>query len=564
MKKILSFVVAFILLLSCFCGMNSTVFAAGKSVLSFSKNKLEVGEEVTVTVKINADETIYAVEFALNYDPAILQFVSGDDCSGGAGVVNVAAGNTSSSTTKTYTFKALKSGSCYISTSGMGCVNENDEVISVPNQGASMTVKGKEKSGNANLKSLSLNGGKLSPGFTSGKTSYSVEVDNDVKSCEINAAAADSSAKVKISGGSNLKVGKNNCTVTVTAANGTKKVYNIVITRKKAVSETESSSKVQSSSENEVSSEVSSEDETSSEETTSDVESDETESGEEKLEPLETVIDGKKYFILNNLDGIDLPDGYNIQKSQYNEEDITILVDNDQTHAIYYLGTKESDATQLYTYDFETDTFTKLAYFKQGKKLYTFSDIPEGTQVPDGFYSTNTRIGNFNVSCYSNTEQEYSSFYYVYCYNGEEYGFYRYDSIENVMQRYPELSLQESTPIVSTESVEAEEGFIAKFNGLTTNAKIIVIGIVLVILAIFALIVLFGIKVFYRRGEAEFVTNLDYTEDFDSVEYNSAFNIEESESFLTEDSEEIDATVGEDEIQSADEIESDYITEEKD
>lgn len=553
MKKFLSFAVAFILLLSCFGGLHFTAFAAGESVLHFSKRQVEVGEEVTVTISVNADEAIYAVPFELEYDPSVLEFVKGDDCVDKSGVVDVQAPNGSGgkSLSLEFTFKAVKSGSCYISTKNMGYVNFDEKQVSVPNQGASMTVKGEAKSGDADLKSLSLNGGTLTPGFSATKTSYSVEVENGVTSCEISAAAADSSAKVKIVGGNNLKVGKNNCSVTVTAADGTQKVYNIVITRKNDASDIET--EAQTSSEEEGN--ASSNEETSSEEVANE--------DNEKLEPLETVINGKKYFILNNLDGIQLPDGYNAQKSQYNEEEITIAVNNDQTHAIYFLGTKESDAVGLYNYDFELDTFSKLAHFRQGKKIYIFSDIPEGTEVPDGFYSTNTKINDFNVSCYSNVEQEFSAFYYVYCYNGEEYGFYRYDSIENVMQRYPELNLQQSAPMVSTESPTEEAGFIAKFNSLTTNAKIIVIGIVLVILAILALIVLFGIKVFYRRGETEFVTNLDYTEDFDSIEYNSAFDIEKSESFLTDDSED-DIAIEDTDIKSADEIESDYITEEKD
>lgn len=556
MKKILSLLIALVLVFACICSLNLTAFAAGSCSLVFSKKEVVVGEEVTVTVNISADEEIYGIEFAVNYDSAVLEFVSGDDCSAGTNIVNVAAGNTSSSASKRYVFKALKSGSCYISTSNMVCVNGNDELISVSNQGASLTVKDKELSKNANLKSLTISKGTLSPGFSSDKTSYSVEVENDVTSVKIEAAVADSSAKVNIVGGSDLKEGKNNCTVTVTAADGTQKVYNVVVTRKKAVSNVESSSKKEESSK------VSSKVETSSKEETSEAVSSEEDSDEpEELKPLETIIEGKKYFILETLDGIDIPAGYNAQKSLHNEEEITIAVDKNQTQAIYYLGTTESDAVELYTYDFELDTFTKLEYIRQGERLYTFAKIPQDTQLPKGYYSTNSKIGDFNVSCYSNVGQEYSAFYYVYCFNGEEYGFYRYDSIENVMQRYPELNLQSLEPIVPAETEDIDEaGFLEKFRSLTLNAKLIVLGVVLVILAILTLLVLFTIKVLYRRGEAEFVSNLDYTEDFDSIEYNSAFGVEESENFLTMEN---DANEdAEEEIESDPEIESDYITEE--
>ena len=543
MKKILSFLTSFVLILSCVCVFNFSASAAGRSVISFSKKQVNVGEKVTVTVKINADEPIYAIEFALNYDPDILEFINGDDCSGGAGVISVAAGNTTSSTTKSFTFKASKAGSCYISTGDMVCVNANEDLISVPTQGASLNVKNKQLSGNSKLKSLSISGGKLNPAFSSGRTSYTVAVNKDVTSCNIYASAADSSAKVRVEGASNLRIGKNNCRVIVTAANGTQKIYNIIITRKNDVSKNEVSSK------NETSSDVSSSEDTES-------------SDSADKDSLKTVIDGKDYFVLNTLEGVKLPNGYTAQKTLFKQEEITVAVDENQTYSLYYLGTKDSKTAEPYTYDAQTDTFNKLSYMNQGEIFYIFADIPDGFEVGSGFYSTNTQIGDFNIPCYSSIAQEFSAFYYIYCYNGDEYGFYRYDSVENVLQRYPELSLKEVTPLTQDENQDTEAGFITKFRNLTTNAKIIIVGIVLAIFALLVLIVLFFIKLFYRRGEAEFVSNLDYTEDFDDIEYNSAFAIEHSETFLTEDNEETDIAFDEDDLKSPDEIESEYVTEE--
>ncbi|MEE1054641.1 MAG: cohesin domain-containing protein, partial [Acutalibacteraceae bacterium] len=172
MKKIISLVAALILAVSCMSML--TVSAAGKSTIHFSSNSITVGDTLTVTVKVSADEAMYGVEFALNYDPSVLEFVSGDSCSGGAGVISVAASADSTSRSLTYTFKALKAGSCSISTADLIYIPVSEVAVSVADQGASVTVKDASLSDNANLKSLSISEGSLSPSFSASKTSYTV------------------------------------------------------------------------------------------------------------------------------------------------------------------------------------------------------------------------------------------------------------------------------------------------------------------------------------------------------------------------------------------------------
>lgn len=536
MKRIISLLMVLILTVS-FLGVCSiNALAAGSSTLLFSKKEVEVGENVTVTVNIKADEKMYAVQFVLKYDPEILDFIGGDDCSGGAGVISVAAGNTSEAASKKYNFKAIKAGSCNISTADMRYVNISDDEISVPNQGDTLTVMDKRLSGNANLKALSLSSGTLSPTFSEGKTSYSVTVDNKVTSCKIYATAADADANVKVEGGSSLKVGSNSCSVTVTAPNGNQKVYKITVTRKEAVASQATSSK----------------EETSSEDTSS----------KDEKKALQTQVDGVDYFVSKDLSKVTLPTGYTEQKVEFNGVEVTVAVDESKNYTLYYLGTEDSEELAPYTYSLETNLFTKLLYMNQGEKFYIFEDLPQGLTVPDGYYTTNTQISGFNLTCYSNAAAELSSFYYVYCYNGKEYGFYRYDSVENVLQRYPELTMVGTDLPLYEEEEEKEEGLISKFKSLTTNAKIVVIGIFLLILCVLVLAILFTIKLFGRRDEAEFVSNLDYTEDFDDIEYSAAFSLEHSHAFITEDNEENELPLQESELQSPDEIDSNYITEE--
>jgi len=94
---------------------------------------------------------------------------------------------------------------------------------------------------NADLGSLTVSSGTLSPAFESGIVSYTSSVDNSVSSLIITASTHDSNAKMTVNGKSvvsgqasgaiSLNVGNNPITIVVTAQNGTSKTYTVTVTR---------------------------------------------------------------------------------------------------------------------------------------------------------------------------------------------------------------------------------------------------------------------------------------------------------------------------------------------
>ena len=92
-----------------------------------------------------------------------------------------------------------------------------------------------EKSDNANLKSLSIEGYELKPTFKSNTLSYTLEVANDVNELKIDTETEDSKAKVDIDGNKDFKEGENKVSVKVTAEDGTEKVYEINVSKSKGV-----------------------------------------------------------------------------------------------------------------------------------------------------------------------------------------------------------------------------------------------------------------------------------------------------------------------------------------
>lgn len=88
-----------------------------------------------------------------------------------------------------------------------------------------------EKSTNKALKDLVIENYKLSPEFTPETTKYSVEVKGDVDKLEISPVLQDEKSKFTIEGNENLKVGNNIIKITVTAEDGTTRIYTIAVSK---------------------------------------------------------------------------------------------------------------------------------------------------------------------------------------------------------------------------------------------------------------------------------------------------------------------------------------------
>ncbi|GHT20945.1 hypothetical protein FACS189430_00210 [Bacteroidia bacterium] len=87
------------------------------------------------------------------------------------------------------------------------------------------------QSNDANLSSLSVNQGTLTPAFNANTTSYSVSVANSVANITISATANHSAASVVGTGSQSLNVGNNALSVVVTAEDGTSKTYTVTVNR---------------------------------------------------------------------------------------------------------------------------------------------------------------------------------------------------------------------------------------------------------------------------------------------------------------------------------------------
>lgn len=87
-------------------------------------------------------------------------------------------------------------------------------------------------SSNNDLSGITVDGFLLSPGFSAGNTQYVIWLPYETESVTLSGTAADSKARVRVEGGSNLKAGQDNeIKVICTAENGTEKVYTVIAKR---------------------------------------------------------------------------------------------------------------------------------------------------------------------------------------------------------------------------------------------------------------------------------------------------------------------------------------------
>lgn len=485
LKKTVVFLATAVLAVSCF----SFIGSAEGTTIALSKKNLAPGETLTVTVTVSSAQAMYAAEFSLNYDPAVLQYNSGDASSGGAGLVKVASA-ASGETRKSFSisFTAIAAGNSSLSVSAVKYASDTE--VDISGASTSVSVINATLSDNANLKSLRISGGTLSPQFNANTTSYTATVPFSVTQCKVYATAAESSAKVDVSGSYNIPVGVTQRVVTVTAPSGAQKAYTITITRlAEDAPESTDSSTAESTSENSNAAEI----------------------------------DGKSYTVVSDLTGITIPKGFNTSSAVYNGNNVASIKDENGEYEIYYMKSADSEEPTLFTFNSDDNKFVPLKYMYVGDSLCIFAEPEVGT--PDGYYTTTASINGFTVKCFAMAEQTMSDFYIVRCYRDGSYKYYRYDSKEGTLQREPDFKVEK------TASVEAGGNLAERFSKISTTGKVIVTCILIAVLAVIALIVLFAVKLIKEHGSIN-PSEEQGDDAFDSIIAGSSFSFtpdEESE-----------------------------------
>ena len=530
--KILGIILSAIIIMSAFIGIN--VSAAGATLI-FSKKDVKVGETVTVNVSIDGGEAMFGVSATVSYDSQILQFVSGDGASGSNGSIGIAVPVTNTSKKViSLEFKAVGEGNCVISVRDVLVVYKGDAEVPINGASATMPVKAdtpapsepEAPSSDANLTSLSLSNGKLSPRFSAKTTNYTATVENAVDKVTVNATAAEG-ASVSGTGSIALKEGRNKHTITVTAADGTKKTYTITITRLKPDEEN-----------------------TSSDNTSSEEPSDNPDDNPPSGDVLVTYINNESHHVLSEIpEDIKIPGGFSAGKANFNGAEVSVYESPNKEYVLYTLKRDSDGDVKLYTYDSMRDEFIPLPYMDFGGKMYILPKISPEYKAPAGYTRTTANLGNTTADVFCSEDPRMADFCIIYCFVDGKHSYYSYDMVEQTLQRAPYFEAVNA----GTDKTSNNGGFIAQFKNMPFAGKTVIITLVIAVLSIIALVVLLVMRFMNSRDFNEDDVLFDSDLEFDEVNYTDASSLKyeidsaDSDAIDTDDeSEEDDVNESED------------------
>ena len=463
--------------------------SAAETNLQFSAHSVEVGKKFVVTISFAPHTSMLGLKTNVMYNANVLKFETYEFLKGD-GVVNAtqAAGTLpvvfSTLSPKSVfsirlTFTTIATGESSIAVKD--CIytyqpspEQQSKEVTFNGQSAKMTVIDKQLPNNANLSSLSLSAGALSPNFTAARTNYTASVPFETDKITLYAKTSDAKAKVAISSNpANLNVGANTIKVTVTAQNGSQKIYTVVVTRREQGATSEPPV---------------------------------TSTPDTPANPFETVISGKNYEIVTTLPETATLQGFTSTTVEYNGAQVPVLRDKDNVYTVYYLREQGTTEAAPYLYNSELETFEVLKYQTFNNRLYIFSDFPSDVTMPSDYYSTYSQIGNHSVKVYLSSNTSLSDFAYVYCYANGDFGLYRYDSKEETIQRYPDIHLVDA-PVNTTPK---KDNFMTRFASLSTNGKVLLIAMLIAALCVVILIIFIFVMAFRKlSGPKNFIADDD-------------------------------------------------------
>lgn len=468
--------------------------AAEACRVSFSDPSVTVGNNVTINVRVSGNAS--AATIMLVYDQRYLQYVSGSGVTqGGGGTVQLDhdyASGGAGSMSFSMTFKALKTGTTTVNCLSNGydmkycdIVDVNGEPMDVTMGQSTVTINAQPTaSSNNNLGSLSISPGTLSPGFSSGTTSYKAYVSNSTTSVAVYAKTQDGKAKMVYWGNSDFKVGDNTVTVQVTAENGAKKYYTITVNR--AAGSTGGNTGGNT-----------------------DTKPDNTPVPTPTQPPrvTATLSDDTKLAIAASLpEGVSVPAGFEESKLEVEGQSILTAVHREGNFTVVYLEGDENHPAGFYFYDQKTGEAQPMTQVDMAASKLTLVDLPtdEEEKLPEGYVSTLMELGGQQHTLLVPDGVKEPN-HYIVCALDEKgvMGLYLYDVEQKTFQRYQFLELPQEEPVEEEEPVET--GFVFNLFGreFQTNWSDTVVSYLLIglgALSVVLLVVVIVLAVFLVKS----------------------------------------------------------------
>lgn len=348
------------------------VQAAGTATIG-GANQVEVGSSITVSVTL---KNMAAWDVRINS--------SGSTSGCSQSFVGDTGTGKNATKTLSVTCKATSLGTIGFTVTGSLASVDNSGNTSKNN--ISLTkrvtvVPVREKSTDATLSSLTLEGYTLTPEFKKDVYEYTATVPSTINNVKIDAKANESHATLTGTGEYEVTEGMNTFEVAVTAENGKTLTYKVIV-------------------------------------------------NVEDTNPIEIKIGEKNYTIIKNAKSLLKPENY---------DEKTISINNMEIPAFYSEITKftlvgvkdETGKVLLAIYDEEKETYTLYNEIKMNPITFYFVEFPKEVE---GYNKTTILINDIEVPAYKKEENSrYAILYGMNVSNGE-YNYYKYDTEEETFQ----------------------------------------------------------------------------------------------------------------------------------
>ncbi|MBO4649658.1 MAG: cadherin-like beta sandwich domain-containing protein [Clostridiales bacterium] len=341
------------------------VWAAPAAGLSKS-GSAEVGKTINVNVTVSGDGPYGGYNGSINVDSEYFEIVG--ISAGNYGAANFGKSSKSfldyncnipsGSTIAVVQLKCLKEGVASVSVSLEVSSLDGTASYSTSASASITIVAPVVLSGNANLSSLSVAPGTLSPSFSKGTTNYHVTVPESQTSIAVTATPEDSKAKVSLNGvQKSLNPGDNTVKVSVTAENGDVKTYKILVTRGAPTP---------------------------------------------TPEPYPVIVtDGNSYTILEPESLETIPTGFAWSETTYNSKTVPCLVGPSGTLMMWLLS---DSGNGLYIYDLDTQTVAPCYAYTNEAVSMMILPIPSDYVIPNGYEKATYTYQEHEVEVLKNTE----------------------------------------------------------------------------------------------------------------------------------------------------------------
>lgn len=425
-----------------------------------------VGDKVSITVSINAENGLWASQGTLLYDHTLLKYTGGTGATvnGGNGSVQFVQDydGATKKTSVTVTFEAINTGDAEVELKSCEVSDEDDSydcsggkatvkvAAESPNPPASQAQPSSQaqtttkKNTNAALSSLTVAPGTLTPAFKSNVYEYTVEVDEGVKALTVSAKTQESTAKVKsVNGAKSIEKGENTVTVITTAESGATLTYKLKVY---------CGVKAPNSGDNVTVTEVN------------------------------VTAAGKQYKVAAELPEGEVAKGFTESTTQYNGKDIRILKNESMNLSLVYLvGSGENDKG-YFVFDEYNTSFYPFIKRNLSDEHYTVMLNPDSApEVPDAVTVKNVEFGGQSFYACSRNDGLEPDMLYVYMVDDTgARGWYRYDTKFDNVQRF-NMSLLGDPQELKDLRAEAEELKFHRFLMFVAGGAMLLIIIVLII-----------------------------------------------------------------------------------